>query len=269
MAKELVTNANWLALPLDDMAVTAIPDDDLFMPAIDEWAGGVLPVRDADATGLRTAVTVASESKRSTGNSVKPLRGTAPLATEVLQPVAPPAGAAPRSARTAAAANATKPRVRPPPSEGEVLLKTFEEIRKKSTVSTKAVTVDAEFNVIQIQEPHGLPSSLIVPKITMKKPGKVEGQAAATTRAPRPPIKKPEPTGRRRPPGRFIELDTPKFDTEIAEVTFADKIICAPGVTFRDGGSVKSRPPLHNANQLTRAQYEVYLEEMKRAADMS
>jgi hypothetical protein len=123
--------------------------------------------------------------------------------------------------------------------------------------------------MIQIQEPHGLPPSLIVPKISMKKVvGKVEKPVAATTRAPRPAIRKPD-APKKKPMGRLIEVDNPKFDTEIAEVTFADKIICAPGVTFRDGNAVKSRPPQNSANQLTRAQYEVYLEEMKRSADIA
>jgi hypothetical protein len=145
-------------------------------------------------------------------------------------------------------------------------MKTFEEIRKRSTTTTKAVTVDADFQVIPIQEPKGLPPSLIVPRVAAKKAVKDEKPAAASVRTARPAIRRPE-AAKRKPPAKVLEVDAPKFDTEMAEVTFADKIICAPGVTFRDGNAVKSRPPLTNANQLTRAQYEEYLAEMKRMAE--
>jgi hypothetical protein len=268
ICKELIMTSSWVQLPLDDFDVSADPDDDLKMPPIDEWAGGVLPVRDADATGLRTAVTVASEMRRTHPGS-RPPRVNIAQGTEVQPPPAAPTNTAPRTSRTPGNAGAAKPKAAPVTTEAETILKTFEEIRKRSTVSTKAVTIDAEFNMIQIQEPHGLPPSLIVPKISMKKvAGKVEKPLVSTARPVRPPIKKPD-APKKKAMGRLIEIDAPKFDTEIVDVTFADKIICAPGVTFRDGNAVKSRPPQNSANQLTRAQYEVYLEEMKRTADTS
>jgi hypothetical protein len=162
----------------------------------------------------------------------------------------------------------TRPkRVVKPPTEAEVILKAFEDARKKANITTKSVTVDADFNIIQIQEPHGLPPSLIVPRIAAKKIIKPERQSPASARTTRGINKKPETT-RRKPQGRLVELDVPKFDTEVADMSFTDKVICSPGVTFRDGNSVRSRPPQTNANQLTRAQYEEYLEEMKRTVDM-
>jgi hypothetical protein len=135
-------------------------------------------------------------------------------------------------------------------------------------MSTKAVTVDADFNVIQIQEPKGLPPNLIVPKIAGRKGAKEEREKGSSIsgRSVRVTILKPEPP-KRKLPQRIVEVEQPKFDNEITEATFADKIVCAPGVTFRDGIVVKSRPPQNNANQLTRTQYEEYLKEMKRMAD--
>ena len=267
LARELVMNATWALAPLDDSVVVAEPDEDLAMPAIDEWAGGVLPVRDAEATGLRTAVDPIVEIKKAPQTARRP--------PPVEPPKAPPE---PRSARgrpvrstaPSAAEKTQKQRVRPPPTEAETLLRTFEDVRKRSNVTMKSVTVDADFNVIQIQEPKGLPPSLIVPRISAKKVVKTEKKAQTLTgRAPRPAIRKPDTTKAKKPvQQKLIEPDVPRFDKDIAEVTFTDKIVCAPGVTFRDGNAVKSRPPLTNANQLTRAQYEQYLEEMKRTADM-
>jgi hypothetical protein len=36
---------------------------------------------------------------------------------------------------------------------------------------------------------------------------------------------------------------------------------------FRDGSTVKSRPPVVNSAQMTKAQYATYLEEMKRSGE--
>lgn len=275
LARELVMNATWALAPLDDVEIETEPDDDLVMPPIDEWAGGVLPVRDPDATGLRTAVNPVIESKKppqSARNNVKPpANSPAKGNSNPVKPPSEPSSARTRSTRIPREGNtSTKAKkVKPPPTEAETIMKTFEEVRKRSTTTTKAVTVDAEFNVIQIQEPHGLPPSLIVPRITTKKAAKTEKPQPMINRAPRPSIKKPDTSNKKRPTPRLIDADVPKFDNEIAEVTFADKIVCAPGVTFRDGNAVKSRPPQNNANQLTRMQYEEYLEEMKRTADVS
>jgi hypothetical protein len=266
LARELVTNATWSILPIDTTDVFADPDDDLAMPAIDEWASGVLPMRDAEATGLRTAVNPEPEPRRPHPPAARPTRHSPAQPVEVHPPTTAPARG-PRSARPSMhEAPMPRARARPPPTEGETILRTFDEIRKKSTVSTKAVTVDADFNVIQIQEPKGLPPSLIIPRIAAKKVVKQDKTTSLSGRAPRPPIKKPEAPKRKVQP-KLIETDAPRFDTAIAEVTFADKIVCAPGVTFRDGNAVKTRPPVTNANQLTRAQYEEYLQEMKRLAE--
>jgi hypothetical protein len=154
------------------------------------------------------------------------------------------------------------------PTEAEVILKAFDEAKKKASVANKSVTVDADFNVIPIQPPHGLPPSLIVPKIAAKKIVKPGRPASETTRGGRIGLdnKKSDPV-KRKVQTRFLEVDVPKFDDDIGDLSCGDKIVCSPGVTFRDGNWVRSRPRLTSANQLTREKYEEYINEMKRGSD--
>lgn len=273
ISRELIMTASWAYAPLDQNIVLTDADEDLEIPPIDEWAGGVLPVRDAEATGLRTAVNPEPEIKkqpRSARKVVKP-----PPEEPKDQGKRTPSSA---RVRTTTAATGTpiassgnrdgspKKKPKPPPTEADTILRTFEEARKKSNMTMKAVTVDA-FTIIQITEPHGLPPSLIVPKVATKKIVKPEKPTTAITRAPRPSMKKVEQPKRKIQP-KLIENDVPKFDNELAELTYADKFICSPGVTFRDGNAVKTRPPQNNVNQLTRAQYDLYLEDMKKSTEV-
>ena len=66
---------------------------------------------------------------------------------------------------------------------------------------------------------------------------------------------------------KLLEPDVPVFDNEINEVSYSDKFVCAPGVTFKDGNVVKTRPPVSNAGQMTRVQYEDYLADLQRVTD--
>ena len=132
----------------------------------------------------------------------------------------------------------------------------------------KAVTVDSDFTVIQINEPHGLPPALIVPKVTTKRASHVGDNNSSVSRQPKPSLVKPVPPPKKRQVQKLIETDTPIFDDEISEISYSDKFVCAPGVTFKDGSTVKSRAQQSNPNQMTRAQYEQYLEEMKRGDDL-
>jgi hypothetical protein len=54
LARELVLNASWSSIALDCREILVEPDDDLPLPPIDEWASGVLPVRDSDAAWRST-----------------------------------------------------------------------------------------------------------------------------------------------------------------------------------------------------------------------
>jgi hypothetical protein len=59
----------------------------------------------------------------------------------------------------------------------------------------------------------------------------------------------------------------PIFDEEVSYISITDRFICSPGIIFKDGNISKSRPPQVNPNQLTKAQYEIYFEDMKSASE--
>lgn len=266
LARELVMNASWALEPIGPNDITAQPDEDLEIPPIDEWAGGVLPVRSADATGLRSAVPPPRETKVQTSNSTRPH----PQVVAEKKQMPPPESKSTtsqtthRSAKGAPQKEAPRKKPKPQVSEAVAITRAFEEAKKKTAVSMKAVTVDSDFSVIQITEPKGLPPALIVPKVTTKRAQHVEQPQTAGRQQARAVIRKPQPQQKRRVVPKLVEPDTPIFDEEIAEVSYSDKFICAPGVTFKDGTVVKSRAQQANPNQMTRAQYEAYLEEMKR-----
>lgn len=265
LAQELIMNTSWAFEPLGFADITIESDEDIDLPAIDEWAGGVIPVRDADANALRLAVTPVREVRRTITTTQSKLK----LDTDS---VATPSGTSTRSGAVSSssvskAKNKQETQVRqvrkPQISVADELRKTFEEQKKKTAQSLKSCTVDADFSIIQIVEPHNLPPSLIVPKVTTKKALKSE-PSTTQIRAVRPPAPTKQAAPRRKPLPKLVEPDTPIFDEEMHEINYGDKFVCAPGVTFKDGNVVKSRPQQSNPNQMTKAQYEHYLEEMKK-----
>lgn len=276
LARELVLNASWALEPIDNNDIFVQPDEDLDIPAIDEWASGVLPVRGSDSPGLRTSVTPQRELRRPTTTTHRARSQN--TSGETNNESAGPASS--RTSNTHVSARSphntipnkeSKKRQKPPPTEAQVIIKAFEEAKKKTAVTMKAVTVDSDFSVIQITEPKGLPPSLIVPKIGTKNkiPGKNEAIASRQNVA----NKRGTTVGRRQDRAKkkqlpkLLEPDTPVFDDVMNELSYSDKFVCAPGVTFKDGNVVKSRPPLSNAAQMTRQQYEDYLSEMKKLSD--
>jgi hypothetical protein len=267
LARELVLNASWASIPIDSAEIFAEPDDDLVIPPIDEWAGGVLPVRNSDASSLRCSVTP-QRDLRKTATLHRPLA----IAAEP-PPNARIPGAVSRSSlllRSAAPARSAQRRARaaaPVLTDAQVITRAFEEARKRTNIAMKAVTVDADFTVIQIAEPKGLPPALIVPKVTTraKAPARPT-QVIAVARVVRPAAKT-EPKRRRRPQSTLIQPDVPVFDEEVASISYSDRFVCAPGVTFRDGTAVKTRPQVVNNTQMTRVQYDAYLEEMRRSGE--
>jgi hypothetical protein len=269
LARELVLNASWASIYLDNQEIVALPDADLTIPPIDEWAGGVLPVRNSDPTNLRTSVTPQREF-RQTG----PLRRTLQAQEETSDTRR---GASERQ-------NTLVPRVAPKSdhekkpakkvivlTEGQIIAKAFDEARKKTNMAMKTLTVDSDFSVIQIQEPKGLPPALIVPKVTTKSQKLVAIRSTATLaiipKGPRASMSTADLKKKKKPLTMLIQPDLPAFDEEVANLSYADRFVCAPGVTFRDGQTVKSRPPLSNAAQMSRSQYDSYLAEMKRSGE--
>jgi hypothetical protein len=152
-------------------------------------------------------------------------------------------------------------------TDAEKITRAFEEARKRTNVAMKAITVDSDFSVIQINEPKGLPPALIVPKVTTKARAPPRQTATSVLRPARAPPPRPEAKKRRRPQSMLIVPDVPSFDDEVAGISYSDRFVCAPGVTFRDGTVVKTRPQAVNTTQMTRTQYETYLEEMKKSGE--
>jgi hypothetical protein len=64
-----------------------------------------------------------------------------------------------------------------------------------------------------------------------------------------------------------VAPDAPVYDEEVANISYSDRFICEPGVTFKDGSVVKSRPPIVNPAQMTKDQYAAYLEEIKKSGE--
>lgn len=271
LSRELVLNASWALAPIDMNVVTADSDDNLDLPPIDEWAGGVLPVRSSDSTGLRVSVTPQREVRRSITTSRRAHiqdnqanhQQDTPLATSSR------AVSSYHTSRNSQSRESPKKKEKPPLTEAQVIMRTFEEAKKKTSATMKAVTVDSDFSVIQISEPKGLPPALIVPKVGTKKSG-MGRDASAMKLNPihnrNPVVRKAEVRKKKQLP-KLLEPDTPIFDDVLNDISYSDKFICAPGVTFKDGNVVKSRPPLSNSAQMTRQQYEEYLAEMKRMSD--
>jgi hypothetical protein len=260
LARELVLNASWASIPLTIPEIVAEPDMDLTLPPIDEWSGGVLPVRSAERVPLRASVTPQREMRR-TGL----FHRTRPVEEEVEKKT-------PRQPTTAISASPSKAAAKPKKAvpvitEAQIITKAFEEARKKANVIMKAVTVDSDFTVIQINELKGLPPALIIPTISTKgkAPAKTTTNVVAVPRVTRP-VTRTE-AKKKRPRTSLLQPDVPKYDEEVANISYADKFICAPGVTFKDGTVVKSRPPIVDNAQMTKSQYAVYLEEMKRSGE--
>jgi hypothetical protein len=245
-------------MPLDFSPLFADPDEDLTLTPIDEWAGGVLPVRNSDASTLRCSVTPLREVRKAA--TLKRIVNATELPKDEPKE-RPKAATRPPPART------SKPKqpVVVVVSEAERIMKAFEEARKRTNSQMKAITVDSDLSVIPIAEPKGLPPALIVPKLTTRPKGPPKPVVPVVASRPRRMgVNKSEPRRRRKQPPPLLEPDVPAFDEEVALISYSDKFVCSPGVTFKDGSTVKSRPQVTNASQLTRAQYEVYLEEMMR-----
>jgi hypothetical protein len=259
LSRELVLNASWTSFPLDCREIFALPDDDLVIPPIDEWAGGVLPVRNAEATSLRCSVTPQRDLRKS-----QTFRRALPSTGSMNQEVKPPPKAV-APIRQAASRTHTRAPAVVVISEAQRITKAFEEARKRTNSAMKAITVDSDFTVIQISEPKSLPPALIVPKLVTKSRPAPKPVATVPAGKPRRPVQiRNEPRKRKQAPV-LLEPDLPVFDEEVAAISYSDRFVCAPGVTFKDGTTVKSRPQVINAAQMTRAQYEGYLEEMMRA----
>jgi hypothetical protein len=266
LARELVLNASWASIHLDNEEITALPDDDLTIPPIDEWAGGVLPVHTSDTSDLRTSVTPQREF-RQTGLLRRSLHPPDEIAECRRGAGERPNVLVPRlNARSDHEKKLAKPIIAL--TEGQIITKAFDEARKKTRMAMKTLTVDSDFSVIQIQEPKDLPPPLIVPKVSAKAKSVVAIRTTATLsvipKAPRGSLSKVDGKLKKKPLAALLQPDLPVFDEAIATISHTDRFVCGAGVTFRDGPIVRSRPPPTNNAQMSRDQYDAYLAEMQR-----
>ena len=263
IAEELLVNASWTMIPIDDGNITAEPDDDLEIPPIDEWAGGVLPIRSqSDLSCLRCSVTPQRDSRKTprTIHSTRAPSGPQPPEKSAPKDITKsPLTFTSRSFKKKESHSKTD--TKPHLTEAQIITKAFEEAKKKTKSPMKAVTVDSSFAVIPINEPKSLPPTIIVPKVSITKPAK----PAPAPQGKRHAAQQREKASRRRTaPARLLEQDSPVFDEDAADAPIDDRLVCAPGVTFKDGSVVKSRAQQTSSLQFTRAQFDQYLEEMKR-----
>ncbi|KAH0785544.1 hypothetical protein GPJ56_010565 [Histomonas meleagridis] len=264
IAEELLVNASWTMIPIYDENINAEPDEDLELPPIDEWAGGVLPIREqSDLTCLRCSVTPQRDTRKTprTIHSTRTQSGQPfpeKLTSKDINKT--PLTFTSRSFQKKDSSH-TKTETKPHLTEAQIITKAFEEAKKKTKSPMKSITVDSNFSVIQINEPKTLPPTIIVPKVSITKPVKPTQAIHANRHSTQ---QREKPMKRRKSQTKLLEQDNPVFDEEITDIPFDHKFVCSPGVTLKDGNFVKSKAPQANNLQLTRAQFEQYLDEMKK-----
>ena len=246
IAHELIMNSSWAKLSVGPQIFGIVPDDDLPMPRVDQWSNGALVVESPEDAHIRSSVCEFREPEKMR----KPRRSAG---RKLTHPDARISAQASCQSAIFAARKPSQPKSKP---ETNAIVKIFDDAKKQVQTANKNVTVDAELNVIPIQEPKALSPSLIVPRVTLKR-APTKPDASPPARRPKPTVqrksKKPSPS-RTLLPG--LEEDTPIFDEEVVDVSVTDKFICMPGVTLRDGSIVKSKPNPQKASGLTKSQYE-------------
>jgi hypothetical protein len=80
--------------------------------------------------------------------------------------------------------------------------------------------------------------------------------------ASKPPAKG---TGKKKKaqPSPLVEPDLPVFDDMMTDIALGDRVLCAPGVTLREGALVKSKPRDRNPGLMTMSQYEEYIKQLR------
>ena len=257
LSMKLIADAVLCFQYLDSSDVITDPDDNLEIPRIDEWSAGVLPFCNPETAVIRP--------------NIQPTRVFETPVSDVELPIEISSPAPPikkedvkffsKTERRTIMENKIKTKK---PSESVGFSRVFENTKKRTSSQQRNITIDSDLNIIEIQEAKNLPPPLIVPHISTKKAPVAESNPRPT-QLQKVPIRKFRPEKKKIIP-KLIDVDSPKFESEAVQQAFqADKIVIAPGVTIRDGNSIKSRPPLPS-NVMSRAQYEEYIESLKQAS---
>ncbi|OHT08348.1 hypothetical protein TRFO_04988 [Tritrichomonas foetus] len=169
--------------------------------------------------------------------------------------------------------NPTKTKPAKPAGESVLIQKIFEETKKNTN---KNITIDSDFNIIEVAENKILASSLIVPKVATKKSPKIDsvvkkplnkGKGISTYSKVRSSLGVSKKTTKKRTLPKLIEADSPIFDDETTQGDITDVFECAPGVTLKDGSFVKSKSKPLKPNEFTRAQYNDYITQIQNSTD--
>lgn len=261
---ELIMNSTWAKLPLGAQPSLSetLPDDDLELPKIDSWANGALLV--FESMPLRTSYTqeYPIPKKQKKAKKEKDQIASQNPNNESTKKV---------ENQTKSFTNRTSKQVKTytrktikaskQNSEPLIMNKIFENTKRSAG---KNITIDSDFNVIEIVEHKNFATSLIIPKVTAKKFQKDESSTKTLKPKRRIPIQRREVKLQKKPLPKLLQVDNPSFDEDQQIASVSEKIVCTPGVTFKEGNYVKSKPVHSNPNELTRSQYQEYLEEFKK-----
>jgi hypothetical protein len=258
---ELILNASWVRLPLGDALEDISPDRDLPLPRIDHWANGALVVEAPSSVTLRSSVS----------DSVDEAPITQPKRVRVLQdPDEPLDSPKSRCSDLSTSRFVARAGERPVRITADLSLvnRLFDEKKKQSTFAGKDITVDRDFNVILIQGQKPAGPAVIVPKIATRKPGKPPETVVPPRRAIRRAVDKDRVSRvQTQTLPKLVQPDVPVFDELVPEIRTADSVICAPGVTYKEGSVVKSKYRPSQAGTFTRAQYEEYVKDLEKKAN--
>jgi hypothetical protein len=145
------------------------------------------------------------------------------------------------------------------------MMKLLGDRRRQTSNPNAKVTLDTDLTVISVAEPKSFGPALVVPKITAKNPARTDSVQLLPRRVARKPPEKAIAAARKRRAqlSRLVEPDVPAFDEMASDITIGERVLCAPGVTLREGTLVKSKPRDRNPGLMTMSQYEEYIKQLK------
>ncbi|KAK8881567.1 hypothetical protein M9Y10_004311 [Tritrichomonas musculus] len=263
IGQELIMNSMWAKLPLGDELneLEGLPDEDLELPKIDSWANGSLMV--FESMPLRSSCPQEKLVHKISQKEKKPKdqKGNQNSNNEASEKVVNQKTSSPKKTVKSPKLTSNKTIKATKQSSGQLMMNRIFEETKKS--NGKNITMDSDFNIIEITEHKSFTSSLIVPKVTTKRLQKDEPVSKITKPKIRIPIQKRDTKIRKKPLPKLLQVDTPIFDEDQQTAPVVENFNCSPGVTFKEGNLIKSKPASFISNEFTRAQYQEYLKELQ------
>lgn len=265
ISQELIMNSMWAKLSIGpNLSINdTIPDDDLEMPRIDSWANGALDV--FEDIQLRSSTAEEHSFKKIGKVKEKPsssLSFQIPEETKEKQTVLSPSKKK-KTIQTPKKITSSHTKSQLPNNSASAIQRLFDETKKSTS---KNITMDADLNIIEIAERKGMASSLIVPKVATKRFPKIDN--TSKTPAKRMTYQRRDTKSQKKKPlPKLLQPDLPTFDETATTEPIADRVICAPGVTFKEGSMVKTMPYVLKPNEISRAQYQAYIDDFTRNSE--